>query len=283
MRRAPSASVKTSAVSAEMSDVSQQQPSSAGRSSAKTAEGPGPSQQQQDSAGSVRFTPAQQEVAAGLMEVVKRPMQDGPQAVQAAKKTLISNNTATKPFLSALPAAAPLPTCKHVERGASAELLRSLSKLARQCAANRCQPLEVFSRSVQCTAHAKCPSCTAVLCRTGHRGAFDWGQRQIPEGPPLLTPAMAQELARDLQQLGMQQSMGDLHSILWQVLAEYVIDQDAKELMTQDLGHVFPGGCLRSSQCMRQWHTAFSRCHSGHPGSVHTCLYHSGVLSSIRP
>ena len=248
-----------------MSDVpQQQQATSAEHSSAKSAEGPGPSQQQQGSAGSARFPSAQQEVAAGLMEVVKRPMQDGPQAVQAAKKTLISNNTATKPFLSALPAAAPLPTCKHVERGASAELLSSLSKLARQCAAARCQPLEVFSRSVQCTARAQPNPHMALLDRSANRGAYDWDKRHIPEGPMLQTPTMVQDLARDLQQLEIQQSMAGLFNTFWQVLVWYRLDKEAEPYIQHDLNHILPGGFPRSLQYRRHYHSASGLCHSGH-------------------
>ena len=177
---------------------------------------------------------------------MKRALKDGAETAQTAKLTLISNNGATEPFLSMLPAAGPLPTWQHVEQGASAELLKSLSKLARQCAADRCQPLEVFSHSVQCTARM------AEQFSPAMRGAFDWGRRQIPEPDIMrdLPPALAQALAQDLQQLGLQQIMGHLYVIFQQVITAYMIDKEAEPLMAQDIDHMLPGECSRSSQCM---------------------------------
>ena len=104
-------------------------------------------------AGSRRFTPAQQAVAAALMVVMKRANKDGREASCAAKMTLLSINLATRLMLRALPDYGPLPRMQHVEQEASDQLLESLDKLAEQCAAARCQPLEVFRRSVQCATH----------------------------------------------------------------------------------------------------------------------------------
>ncbi|CAL5223081.1 g5540 [Coccomyxa viridis] len=118
---------------------------------------------------SKHFTPAQQAVAAALMVVMKRAMNEGREAAMTAKQALISNNPATQPFLMMLPDDGPLPTMQHVKQESSDELCDGLINLAKQCAAAHCQPLEVFTRSVQCTTHKTAMKSLASKGRMYHR------------------------------------------------------------------------------------------------------------------
>ena len=111
----------------------------------------------QGPASSRRFTPAQQAVTAALMVVMKRAMKDGKEAALTAKQILISNNPATSALLKMLPDDGLLPTMQQVEQKASKQLRESLAKLAKLCESAGCKPLEVFTRSAQCTAHKEGP------------------------------------------------------------------------------------------------------------------------------
>ncbi|CAL5223111.1 g5573 [Coccomyxa viridis] len=155
------------------------------RGSARAAQRSESSQKQRESAGSRRFTPAQQAVAAALMVVLKRAMKDGKEAALVVKHALKSNNIETRLLLDLLPNNGPLPTLQQIEQKMSLPRLLSLSNLAEQCKAANLKPLEVFTRSVQCTAR---------------RNAF--GIVSIR--------SLAPDLSRDLQQLGAQQKLADL-------------------------------------------------------------------------
>ena len=140
---------------AEFSTPLQQQGASSAGSGGSVilAEQLGLRKKQAGSASSRRFSLDQQAVAAALMVVLKRAMKDSKEAAIAAKQTLAANNPATSTLLKMLPDEGPLPTMQQVERKASKQLRESLAKLAKQCEAASCKPLEVFSRSVQCTTH----------------------------------------------------------------------------------------------------------------------------------
>ncbi|CAL5218565.1 g256 [Coccomyxa viridis] len=152
--------------------------------SARPAEDSGSSQKQEGSAGSPRFTPAQQAVAAALMVVIKRAMENGKEAAMAAKMTLADKNPTTSLFLAMLLENGPLPTLKQIEQRASDELLESLTKLASQCAAAQCQPLEVFPRSMQCRARTPIANCIAVERDVYERQEED-EQQHVPPAAPL--------------------------------------------------------------------------------------------------
>ena len=135
----------------------------------------GSSQKQQGSADSRRLTSAQQAVAAALMVVMKRAMKGGRAAAIAAQQTLVSNNPATQPFLMMLPDDGPFPTMQTVEHQASEQLLESLTKLAEQYAAAHCQPLKVFSRSVQCTTNK------SAIDSLANKGRIYQRQQRLPQ------------------------------------------------------------------------------------------------------
>ncbi len=204
-------------------------------SSARPAEDLESDQKQEESPGSRRFTPAQQAVAAALMVVLKRALTDGKQSMCSAKRILEMNNPATRLFLQMLPDSGPLPAMKQIEQRSSNQLLQSLAKLAGQCAAAQCQPLEVFTRSLQCDARI------AYAERRGvQRGAYDWQQRKKQQRMPM-SPSACQEWLVCMLQLGLQQSMADLMIAYEQVLKLYHDDTETAPLTEPDLNHMLPG------------------------------------------
>ena len=194
-----------------------------------------------ESAGSRRFLPAQQAVAAGLLVVMKRAYRHSRDIATAAMLTLGSNNRATRPLLMMLPDGGPPPTMKEIEQRASDELLESLTKLANQCAAAQCQPLEVFTRSVQCIARSEGED----LHAPAKRGPYDWDQSRV-----LLQrmPSYSQECVKDLQRQGMSQSIANLWIALKEVISMYEIEEEdgnawyIQDRMLPDLNHMLPGG-----------------------------------------
>ena len=198
------------------------------------------------SACSRRFTPDQQAVAAALMVVLKRVMKDGGSgAAFAAKVTLISNNQATEPFLAMLPDEEPLPTLKHVEQQASAQLLESLSALADQCKAAKCQPLEVFTRSMLCLTHWMATESIAAKGRVYERQqrfqAMSGYLRELHG--PLQSPAAARETEfRTPQEMGPRKLLADLAYAFLKVftyLQRY--DCQPNTVHRADLDHMLPG------------------------------------------
>ena len=203
--------------------------------SAKPVQGFELSQKQEEAADSRRFTPAQQAVAAALMVVMKRATKDC--RAHHAKLTLEYNNPATSPFLKMLPSTGDLPTMKQLEQKASDQLLKSLTKLAEQCAAAQCQPLEVFTRSMQCTARL-----AARERGFDHRGAFDWElwkrQQRMPM-PPSLSQKL--HLVAEMQQKGVEQSLADLAATYFQLVNVYNDDTSSAPRIASDLNHMLPG------------------------------------------
>ncbi len=135
-------------------------PSSAADSTIEQQSQPGAaadSKEKQNSSapGSLVFTPKQQQVAAALMAVLKRAANEGIESVLAAKKVLSGNNKATESFLALVPDKGVLPTLSAIEQSAPSAALQSLALLAGQCASASCQPLEVFTRSMQCNTQVK--------------------------------------------------------------------------------------------------------------------------------
>ena len=87
------------------------------------------------------------------MTVLQRAMADGQESAVSAREVLISNNSLTRPLLLMVPDEGALPSMETLQQQASSRVFESLSKLAEQCTTAGFQPLEVFTRSVQCTTH----------------------------------------------------------------------------------------------------------------------------------
>ena len=249
MHKAPdrAASMSTaptdSAETAGMKHASQQGASSADHGgSARPAEESGSSQKQEGSACSGRFTPAQQAVVTALMVVIKRAAKDGREATAAAKLTLVSNDVATWPLLKMLPEDGPLPTAKQLEQRASDGLLESLSKLASLFAAAKCQPLEVFTRSVECAAHSAAANSVASVLRMHERQ-----QRKEMQHVP---PSWRQERLLCFQRVGVLQSMAEVIVGFLHLSKLHRIDRDAGVLFRPYLDHILPGRPQSFLLCM---------------------------------
>ena len=189
------------------------------------------------SAGGRRFTPAQRAVAAALMVVVERAMKDGKDAACEAMLTLGTNSPATRFLLVMLPEEGALPTMKDLEREASELCHGSLTFLAKVCAEARCQPLEVFTRSVDCTA------CKAALqAMSAPDGGVCEKLKQTPQQPEIPPLSWFQETEQALQQLGAQQSMAVLIlSFLKFYMNQMSDDKDTEEATRLDIAHMLPG------------------------------------------
>ena len=211
--RTRSASASGSAACAGHQQQQQEAPSAKDGGSASATHQSEPRRKQAGSAGGRRFTPDQQAVATALMVVMKRAMMGGGrEGIIAAWHTLVTNNSATKPMLRMLLEEG-APTLSVVEQCASTELHESLSTLARQCEAASCQPLEVFTRSMQCT-RRQADIQVMHFEKWAHLGTQDaqWCRKTVGA----------------LQQLGAQRSMAELIVAYLQVLT--LPRDDAKQL-----------------------------------------------------
>ena len=120
-------------------------------------------------------------------------------------------------------------TMALVERWASADLHENLITLAKQCAAAGCQPLEVFTRSVQCTTRER--GVPAIIIQRNSQG-----QSITREA------GWCQETVQVLQQLGAQRSVADLIVAYLQVLTLPRDYNDMSALRTEFvLDHMLPG------------------------------------------
>ena len=170
------------------------------------------------------------------MVVIKRAMENGKEAAMAAKMTLADKNPTTSLFLAMLLENGPLPTLKQIEQRASDELLESLTKLASQCAAAQCQPLEVFPRSMQCRARTPIANCIAVERDVYERQEED-EQQHVPPAAPL-----EEDLMRALQQLGVQRGIVDLVVSCMQAISLYSqYGSQGIDLVSSDVTHLLPG------------------------------------------
>ena len=97
--------------------------------------------------------PHEQKVAAALLVVLRKAMNDSPAAVPAAKEVLMSNVPQLEHFLCLVPDEGELPSLKQLEGSASPALRDCLNHISEVCAAAECQPLEMLTRSIQCRAH----------------------------------------------------------------------------------------------------------------------------------
>ncbi len=226
--RGPAASAKASPVPAEMQHSPQHGGSA--RPAAESASG----QKQEGSAGSRRFTPAQQAVATALMVVMKRALTDGREAALAAMLILGSNNPFTRRFLMMLSNSSPPPTMKEIEQRATDQLLEHLTELATQCARVQCQPLEVFTRSMQCAARVTHRDLFEEL---GERGPLDWELWKMPRSMPYYSPDALERLQRD----GMPRVLAHLWLTFTEALNVYNLDPKTAVLAAPDLNHMLPG------------------------------------------
>ncbi|CAL5218575.1 g269 [Coccomyxa viridis] len=200
------------------------------RPAAESASG----QKQEGSAGSRRFTPAQQAVATALMVVMKRALTDGREAALAAMLILGSNNLFTRRFLMMLSNSSPPPTMKEIEQRATDQLLEHLTELATQCARVQCQPLEVFTRSMQCAARVTHRDLFEEL---GERGPLDWELWKMPRSMPYYSPDALERLQRD----GMPRVLAHLWLTFTEALNVYNLDPKTAVLAAPDLNHMLPG------------------------------------------
>ena len=178
------------------------------------------------------------------MVVMKRAMKDGRAAASAAKLILVSNNVATWPLLSMLPEEGTLPTVKQLEQKASDELLNSLTKLAEQCAAAKCQPLEVFTRSMQCTVHRAAAKSIAAVRRMHARQQ----QKQLKRPPP----GMLEHSRTELQRAAVAQSLANVIATFIYLFAQHSIDDESAALIWPCLDHILPGRRQGISYCWKQ-------------------------------
>ena len=103
------------------------------------------------------LTAQQHTVVAALMVVMKRAMLEGHEAVLTAMTRLLCNNLYTVVVLEHLKDdLQQLPSIRSIEQALGEEGQDLVDLLARQCAAAGFQPLQVFTRSVQCGARTAC-------------------------------------------------------------------------------------------------------------------------------
>ena len=225
----------------------QQDASSAGNEgSASLAIPSGPRRKQAGSASSSGFTPAQRAVAVALRVVLQRVVQDGKGAVPGAKRNLCSNNPATCLFLMMLPDDGQFPTMQQVEQKASGQLLEDLSKLVKQCEAAGCQPLEVFTRSVQCSKLMAGVQRNREMKRVRRRHERDNDETCAP-----LADSVCQQLRQDLQQLGAPESLADLMEACWQIFARHQdVGKKTVTLAESELDHMLPGQLQCLGTCL---------------------------------
>ena len=189
----------------------------------------------------IMLKPAQQGVAAALTMVLRRAMQDGKDAALAAKQTLICNNPATRHLLDMLPLEMPLPAMQQVEQDASDELLESLTSLAWHCAIAECQPLEVFTRSMECTTHKE------IMDSISAKGAEYKRQKRMQQlkeflaGPEFSVEA-AGETVEAIRKLGGTSGIASVAVFFLQLFREAQCDEDpSRPLRWSHLDHLLPG------------------------------------------
>ena len=218
----------------------------------RTAEDLGATQRQEGSASKRPFTQAQQAVAAALMVVLKRAIKNGREAAIAAKQILISNNPATRPFLMMLPDDGKFPTMKYVEQRAPARLQDSLSLLADQCDLAGFQPLEVFTRSVQCTTHKAARESVAAKGEM-HERMQQLGMNLQNLKPRLHQPSWAAKTVSSLTAFGLPDALAVLIVVFLTTFRllqsdDYVPATPPLQYHPRaDLDHLLPGGPLSRS------------------------------------
>ena len=215
------------------------------------------------------------------MVVLKRAMKGGKKAALAAKQKLISNNPDTQPLLEMLPVDGPLPTMQRVKQQASERLLDSLTKLAEQCSAAQCQPLEVFTRSVQCTTHKSARESLAVKGRIYQRQqrlhqldrALARLERELPTGSSIMHHHVG------LRQQGVPPYVASLTANFLQYygMLRAHCNQPATEHRS-DLDHLLPGRLCCSWKCVDERAFPYGLCHSHSAGTLRVVEQYCAVI-----
>ena len=176
------------------------------------------------------------------MVVMKRAMTRGREAALNTRLTLIANNPVTAHLLAMLPDEGAFPTMQHVQQKACEHTLEWLTTLASQCAEAGCQPLEVFTRSVQCPWHEAAHGEMRAKRRT-HKGRVFERQQQAPQQHRDLPPSWYQDTEQALQRLGAQQSMAALIVSFLRLYDGCRISgaPDSTALMRVNITHMLPG------------------------------------------
>lgn len=200
-----------------------------------------------EAADSGRFTPAQQSVAAALLVVMKRAMRGGREAASTARQTLVANNAQTHFLLALIPDSRDCPSIRTIEQSAPSMLLDSLSLLAKQCASAGCQPLEVFTRSLDCKVH--------LAARLGNRKEAEDRRGRMRELCAALnavidTDAWKLEAVKALSELGVSHPvlLLTVHFLAHFRLLQELDDEEAQEGIDKAAGshttfleHLLPG------------------------------------------
>lgn len=117
-----------------------------GRHAAAVEASPGSSNQGTAACSGVRFTRAQQGVAAALLVILKKAMQDGQEEMNAVKDSLMRGDTRFHPFLALHAKHGPLPSLRDLEQTANPELREALTGLAERCVSDGLRPLVAFGQ-----------------------------------------------------------------------------------------------------------------------------------------
>ena len=203
------------------------------------------------------LTAQQHSVVAALMVVIKRAMLEGQEAVLTALTRLLCNNLYTVVVLEHLKDdLQELPSIRSIEQALGGEGQDLVDLLARQCAAAGFQPLQVFSRSVQCGARTACKLGNSIAAANSpQRAAALTRFLQVREldrafGEHSLPPTWGQTTVSLLVRQGVAKSMAELIMLLPPLLDEickrcfYPSDSwqgGAREYAALD--HFLPGSC----------------------------------------
>lgn len=99
------------------------------------------------------LSPQQLKVAAAVMVVLRKALNDSVHAMTATKEVLVSNMPQADHFLQLVADSRELSSLKQLEESASPALREWLNKSSELCTEAECQPLELFSRSAVCRTH----------------------------------------------------------------------------------------------------------------------------------
>ena len=201
-------------------------------------------------AGKKPFTAQQHAVVAALMLVLKRAKLEGPVASIAAKAHLICNNNHTLVVVQHIGDEEGLPSMDHIEQMLQRGDRDLLNLLAMQCTAARFQPLQVFTRSVQCGSMIACTAAhsrreAAALARYQQVAELDrtYQEQNIPV-------TWSKTTVDSLVSRGVPECMAELIMLLPLLLAGLCqrcfrppVPGQGTTLDYAALDHLFPGSC----------------------------------------
>ncbi|CAL5223106.1 g5568 [Coccomyxa viridis] len=99
------------------------------------------------------LSPQQLTVAAAVMVVLRRALNDSVHAMTDTKEVLASNMPQAEHFLQLVADGRELFSLNQVEKSASSALREWLASISELCTEAECQPLELFTRSAVCRTH----------------------------------------------------------------------------------------------------------------------------------